>query len=134
METFRGETVKYATGYEIKDLFIKQHFLIGFVLSLTIIGIGIGMAIILRGIYMRRNPFKSLILTENQIFETLNGQVIWQTDIKNIYGVRGRTTTMGFFEVHFRINNGPDRYVKGNFYENEIQLLVSFLKMKVKLS
>ena len=35
---------------------------------------------------------------------------------------------MGFLELRFVLNNGLEYITKGNFYDNEIQILINILK------
>ena len=51
-DIFKGEKVIFATGYQVKRSHIRQHLILGGVISLTIIGAVIGILMLLRGSYL----------------------------------------------------------------------------------
>ena len=127
-DIFKGEKVIFATGYQVKRSHIRQHLILGGVISLTIIGIVIGIPMLLRGWYLARNFRKTIIITETKFYLYHHINNVFNFDLLMLSNVMWRSTFMGFLELRFVLNNGLDYITKGNFYDNEIQILINILK------
>jgi len=127
VDQYKGEEVIYTTSYTVDRNLIKQHLVLGLLLSLTIIGMFLGIPIILRGWYLSQNVHKEIIITNASIYEVTNGEEVWNAPLTKVEKVLWRHTTMGFLELKIVLRNSFDHVIKGSFYDSEFRILLDVL-------